>query len=78
MKYELYIWYGWDFGRWNFIKEFNTKEELQEYIKANKISTYAVKQGSSVVMSKIRTACLRNGMCQPRLPINPDRLCKPS
>ena len=78
MKYELYVWYCWDFGRWNFVKEFKTKEELQQYIQIHKINTYAVKQGSTVMMSKIRAGGWRYGMSQPRLPINPNRLCKPS
>ena len=78
MKYELYVWYCWDFGRWNFVKEFNTKEELRQYIQTHKINTYAVKQGLTVVMSKIRAGGWRYGMSQPRLPINPNRLCKPS
>lgn len=78
MKYELYVWYCWDFGRWNFVKEFNTKEELQQYIQTHRINTYAVKRDSTVVISKIRAGGWRYGMSQPRLPINPNRLCKPS
>lgn len=66
--YKFYIWYPWDFGKWIYKGEFETKKEVNEQIKNKKETTYKITKGDDVVeYHEAQSYCWKYGMVRPKL-----------
>lgn len=65
--YEIFLWYGWDFGKWCFIKSVKTKKEILEFLQGKENPIFAVAKDGIVISEHI--GILRNNMSQPKIPV---------
>lgn len=72
--YEIYLWYAWEFGRWNLAKIVKTGNEVLEFLKYHRTATYAVAKDGEIIAKHIGK--MRPGMVTPQTPITYSTLMK--
>lgn len=66
--YQLYIWNPWDFGKWIFKGEFQTKKQTMRQIHNKREATYKiVRCGEVIEYHEAQSYCWRYGMVRPKV-----------
>lgn len=64
---KLYTWYSWDFGRWVYRGEAETKEKLFECLPDKSRTTYKIVKGGVVEeYHEAPSECFTRGKVRPK------------